>query len=233
MELYYDGVRSKKYDGFYRPIVHSLGEPAQDRVPVGKVGLFLWNISLTVGQHISQVFHKVIGLLFQNLLIKVTQVNQITWQTSNSLKVKQVLSCTRNKSTSSIFQTQFIQNTLPSKQRVWLPSRHTQMSKHCSSRLRNKMNFRSRSCDWIDDIHCCDTAVQYSYYTKKGNNVCFMASRTLTSGVRILRWDVTAGTDMIWRRKDLSRLSEKWAAMTGLKNIRLRSNDHMQIIQSF
>lgn len=78
MELYYDGVRSKKYDGFYRPIVHSLGEPAQDRVPVGKVGLFLRNISLTVGQHISQVFHKVIGLLFQNLLIKVTQVNQIT-----------------------------------------------------------------------------------------------------------------------------------------------------------
>lgn len=69
--------------GFYWPIIHSLGEPAQDRVPVGKVGLFLRNISLTVGQHIRQVLHKVIGLLLQNFLIKIAQVNQVTWQTSN------------------------------------------------------------------------------------------------------------------------------------------------------
>lgn len=83
MQLYYDIVKQNKYDGFYRPIIYGLGEPAQDRVPVGKVGLFLRNISLTVGEHISQVLHKVIGLLLQNLLIKIAQVNQITWQTSN------------------------------------------------------------------------------------------------------------------------------------------------------
>lgn len=77
----------------------------------------------------------------------------------NSLKVKQVLSSTCNKK-----KVQFIQNTLPSKQRVWLPSRHTQMSKHCSSRLRNKMNFRSRSCVWMDDMHCRDSSSLQSPY---------------------------------------------------------------------
>lgn len=83
MPLYDDIVISNKHEGFYWPIIHGLGEPAQDRVPVGKIGLFLRNISLTIGQHIRQVLHKVIGLLLQNLLIKIAQVNQITWQTSN------------------------------------------------------------------------------------------------------------------------------------------------------
>lgn len=150
----------------------------------------------------------------------------------NSLKVKQVLSCTPNRSTSSIFQNKFIQNTLPSKQRVWLPSRHTQMSKHCSSRLRNKMNFRSSSCDWMDDIHCRNNSLWLLSTIQIWDSMCFMVLRTITSGVRTLRWDMTAGTDMIWRRKDLSRLSEKWAAMTGLKNIRVNLNDSMQISQN-
>lgn len=150
----------------------------------------------------------------------------------NSLKVKQVLSCTPNRSTSSIFQNEFIQKTLPSKQRVWLPSRHTQMSKHCSSRLRNKMNFRSRSCDWMDDIHCRDNPLRSLSTIQIWDSMCLMVLRTITSGVRTLRWDMTAGTDMMWRRKDLSRLSEKWAAMTGLKNIRVNSNDSTQISQN-
>lgn len=132
----------------------------------------------------------------------------------------------------SIFQSEIIQNTPPSKQRVWLPSRHTQMSKHCSSRLRNKMNFRSRSCDWMDDIHCRDNSLQLLSTIQIWDNMCFMVLRTITSGVRTLRWNMTAGTDMMWRRKDLSRLSEKWAAMTGLKNIRINSNDSMQISQN-
>lgn len=38
-----------------------------------------------------------------------------------------------------------------------------------------------------------------------------------------------AGTDMMWMRNDLSRFSEKWAAMTGLKNIRVCSKDGLQI----
>lgn len=150
----------------------------------------------------------------------------------NSLRVKQVLSSTCNKNASRFKKVQFIQNTLPSKQRVWLPSRHTQMSKHCSSRLRNKMNFRSRSCVWMDDMHCRDTAVHNSHHTQYNYeiNACFKALGVLTSGVRIFRWDMTAGTDMMWRRKDLSRLSEKWAAMTGLKkNFRLSSNDRMKM----
>lgn len=147
----------------------------------------------------------------------------------NSLKVKQVLSCTPYRTTSSIFQNKCIQNTLPSKHRVWLPSRHTQMSKHCSSRLRNKMNFRSRSCDWMDDILCRNNSLRLLSTIQTWDSSYFMVLRRITSGVRALRWDMTAGTDMMWRRKDLSRLSEKWAAMTGLKHIRGNSNDSMQI----
>ncbi len=42
---------------------------------------------------------------------------------------------------------------LPSKHRVWLPSRQTQISKHCSSRLKNKINLRKRSWVWMVTIH--------------------------------------------------------------------------------
>lgn len=42
---------------------------------------------------------------------------------------------------------------LPSKHRVWLPSRQTQISKHCSSRLKNKTNLRKRSWVWMVTIH--------------------------------------------------------------------------------
>lgn len=48
----------------------------------------------------------------------------------------------------------------------------------------------------------------------------------LTSGVSVLRCEMNAGTDMMWRRKDLSRLSEKCAAITGLKHTRIKSPSH-------
>lgn len=60
------------------PVVDSLGEPAQHRMPVGQVGFLLGDVSLAVGQHVRQVFHKVVGLFFKDLLIKVAQVNQVT-----------------------------------------------------------------------------------------------------------------------------------------------------------
>lgn len=44
---------------------------------------------------------------------------------------------------------------LPSKHRVWLPSRQTHTSLHCSSRLRNKMNLWKSPLDSI-------TAIRYS-----------------------------------------------------------------------
>lgn len=66
---------------FHLPIVYCLGEPPQDRVPVGKVGLLLGHISLTVGQHISQIRHKMVGLLLKDFLIKVAQVNQVAYCT--------------------------------------------------------------------------------------------------------------------------------------------------------
>lgn len=119
-----------------------------------------------------------------------------------------------------IFKQIIFWNPLPSKQSVWLPSRHTQMSRHCSSRLRNKTNFRRRSWVWINVMHCLDKAYikanclhlwHYFLHTQKG---------LFTSGVKTLRWDTTAGTDMIWRRKERSRLSEKWAATTGLEHNR-------------
>lgn len=216
---------------FYWPIVYSLWEPAQDRVPVGKVGLLLGYVSLAVRQHISQDLHKMAGLLFKDFLIKVAQVNQVAYQTwercSNKVKIfhKIQWSChphtTLNKwKCKNIFN----KITIPSKHSVWLPSRHTQMSEHCSSLLRNKMNFRRRSCVCIDAIHCWDRDIKdiksYSLITKMIIPIIY--ERIFTSGVSTLRWDTTAGTDMMWMRNDLSRLSEKWAAMTGLKNIRLR-----------
>lgn len=48
----------------------------------------------------------------------------------------------------------------------------------------------------------------------------------LTSGVSVLRCEMNAGTDMMWRRKDLSRLSEKCAAITGLKHTSIRRSSH-------
>ena len=60
------------------PIVHGLREPAQHRVPVGQVGLLLGHVSLAVGQHVRQVLHKVVGLLFQDLLVQEAQVDQVT-----------------------------------------------------------------------------------------------------------------------------------------------------------
>lgn len=62
----------------HSPIVDSLGEPAKNRVPVGQVGFLLGDIPLAVGQHVRQVFHKVVGLFFEDLLIQEAQVNQIT-----------------------------------------------------------------------------------------------------------------------------------------------------------
>lgn len=61
------------------------------------------------------------------------------------------------------------------------------------------------------------------------NNMRPLRGVFFTSGVRTLRWQTMAGTDMMWMRNDLSRFSEKWAAMTGLKNIRVCSKDGLQI----
>lgn len=47
---------------------------------MGEVGLLLGYISLTVGQHVRQVLHKMVGLLFQDFLTKETQVNQVAYQ---------------------------------------------------------------------------------------------------------------------------------------------------------
>ena len=49
-----------------------------------------------------------------------------------------------------------------------------------------------------------------------------------TSGVSVLRWETTAGTDMMWMRKDLSKLSEKCAARTGLKKKHTHTHTHTQ-----
>lgn len=46
-------------------------------MPVGEVGLLLRHVSLTVGQHVRQVLHKMVGLLLEDFLIKVAQVNQV------------------------------------------------------------------------------------------------------------------------------------------------------------
>lgn len=46
---------------------------------MGKVGLLLGYISLAVAQHVSQVFHKMVGLLLEDFLIKVAQMNQVAY----------------------------------------------------------------------------------------------------------------------------------------------------------
>lgn len=72
-------IFSSKDKVFYSPVVNCLGKPAQNRVPVGKVGLLLGNIFLTIGEHVSQVFYKMVGLLFKDFLIQVAQVDQVTY----------------------------------------------------------------------------------------------------------------------------------------------------------
>lgn len=47
---------------------------------MGKVGLLLRHVSLTVGQHVRQVFHKMVGLLLEDFLIKIAQMNQVAYQ---------------------------------------------------------------------------------------------------------------------------------------------------------
>ena len=46
---------------------------------MGEVGLLLGYISLTVGQHVCQVLHKMVGLLLKDFLIEVAQVNQVAY----------------------------------------------------------------------------------------------------------------------------------------------------------
>lgn len=66
---------------FHWPVVDSLGEPAQDRVPVGEVGLLLGYVSLAIGQHVGEVLHKMVGLLLKDSLSKEAQVNQVACET--------------------------------------------------------------------------------------------------------------------------------------------------------
>lgn len=46
---------------------------------MGEVGLLLGYISLAVRQHVSQVLHKMVVLLFKDFLVKVAQVNQVAY----------------------------------------------------------------------------------------------------------------------------------------------------------
>lgn len=45
------------------PIVHRLGEPAEDGVPVCQIGFLLGHVLLTVAQHLGQQTHEPICLL--------------------------------------------------------------------------------------------------------------------------------------------------------------------------
>lgn len=49
---------------------------------MGEVRFLLGHVSLAVGQHVRQVFHKVVGLLLQDFLVEVAQVNQVTYSTT-------------------------------------------------------------------------------------------------------------------------------------------------------
>lgn len=44
------------------PIVHRLGEPAEDGVPVRQVGFLLGHVLLTVAQHLGEQTHEPIRL---------------------------------------------------------------------------------------------------------------------------------------------------------------------------
>lgn len=89
-------------------------------------------------------------------------------------------------------------NTIPSKQSVWLPSRHTQMSKHCSSRLRNKINFRSRSCDWMEAMHCWGKAE--NFYSSHDFLKFYRSSRKNSPGLPLglTRWGATQWQELTW-----------------------------------
>lgn len=45
------------------PVVHGLGEPAEDGVPVGQVGLLLRHVLLTVAEHLGEQTHEAVRLL--------------------------------------------------------------------------------------------------------------------------------------------------------------------------
>lgn len=45
------------------PVVHGLGEPAEDGVPVGQVGLLLGHVLLTVAEHLGEQTHEAVRLL--------------------------------------------------------------------------------------------------------------------------------------------------------------------------
>lgn len=137
------------------PIVNSLGKPAQNWMPVCEVGFLLIDVSLTVWQHICQILDKVTCLLLQDFNIIVSQLNKVAWirnKESVGLTNEIVLQIKTHLQERMCMK----YTSLPSKQRVWLPSRQTQISKHCSSRLRNKTNLRKRSWVWIVIIHCTE-----------------------------------------------------------------------------
>lgn len=59
------------------PIVHRLGEPAKDGVPVGQVGFLLGHVLLTVAQHLREQTHKPICLLLQHSGAEGAQVQEV------------------------------------------------------------------------------------------------------------------------------------------------------------
>lgn len=65
--------------GFARdsPIVHRLGEPAKDGVPVGQVGFLLGHVLLTVAQHLREQTHKPLRLLLQHAGAQGAQVQEV------------------------------------------------------------------------------------------------------------------------------------------------------------
>lgn len=62
------------------PIVHGLGEPAKDRVPVRQVGFLLGHILLTVAQHLGEQTHKPIRLLLQHAGAEGAQVQEVAYK---------------------------------------------------------------------------------------------------------------------------------------------------------
>lgn len=124
----------------YSPIIHRLGEPAEHWVPVCEVGLLLRDVLLAVREYLDEHTHEVRRLLLQHLVIQRAQVDEIPWE-----KEPQSISSAHRSRGLDFLGVAFVQAHLPRRQSVWLPSKHTQTSLHCSSRLKNKMNLRKRS----------------------------------------------------------------------------------------
>ena len=59
------------------PVVHGLGEPAEDGVPVGQVGLLLGHVLLTVAEHLGQQAHEAVRLLLQHPGAEGAQVQEV------------------------------------------------------------------------------------------------------------------------------------------------------------